>query len=169
MFLVALAVAFAPPGVRVLPHTRRVPPPMLLSDEPKPTAAELLGRTTPAVLAYLGDAIFEKRVREWLLWPPQKLNMLTKRAQRLVCAEGQEALLNRLVSDFPLSEEETDWLRRGRNGSGRGPARVSPATYRAATSFECLLGYLHYSDPARLEHVLDFVMDAAAALEEEQR
>lgn len=130
---------------------------MGLSGTPEPGPAERLGRTSPAVLAYLGDAVFEQRVREKLVWPPQKLDVLTRRARSLVCAEAQEMLVSRLVEAFPLSEEETDWLRRGRNASGRGPARVSPSTYRAATSFECLIGFLHISNPTRLEEVMDFI------------
>jgi len=163
-----ILAAFAPLGERSWRSARHAAPLLIASDRSVPTTAEVLARTSPAALAYLGDAIFAKRVREWLLWPPHKLNALAKRERRLVCAEGQAALLDRLVADFPLSEEESEWLRRGRNGSGRGPQRTSPATYRAATSFECLLGYLHYIDPVRLEQVLDFVMDAAATLEEKR-
>ncbi|KAL1512170.1 hypothetical protein AB1Y20_005436 [Prymnesium parvum] len=124
-----------------------------------PTLDEVLGRTSPAVLAYLGDAIFEARVREHLLWPPQKLDVMTRSARAMVCAEGQAQVLARLCAKFPLSEEEIEWLRRGRNASGRGPKRVSPGVYRDATSFECLLGFLHFKDPARLREVLDFVLE----------
>eukprot|EP00966_Prymnesium_polylepis_P178837 4140965-Prymnesium_polylepis.1 len=160
------ALSLIPGGPRFPPGPRA--PPALLCEAEAPAASEVLGRTSPAVLAYLGDAIFETSVREKLMWPPQKLDVQTRRARRLVCAEGQEALLARLVADFPLSALETDWLRRGRNASGRGPSRVSAKTYRAATSFECLLGYLHLSDPARLDEVLDFVLGTAVPELEQQ-
>lgn len=146
---------------------RSLGPLMRLDSNARPDPDELIARTSPSVLAYLGDAIFETRVRERLLWPPQKLDALTKSARSLVCAEGQESLLARLVSDFPLTEEEREWLLRGRNSSGRGPRRVSVTTYRAATAFECLLGFLHIKNPTRLSQVLDFVLDTAAASDEQ--
>ena len=88
-----------------------------------------------------------------------KVNELSSRVQRVVCAEGQSALLERVKADFGLSEEEEDWLRRGRNGSSRGPRRLDPKVYRASTAFECLIGYLHLTDPSRCQALLDFVLD----------
>jgi 23S rRNA maturation mini-RNase III len=35
-------------------------------------------------------------------------------------------ILTRMIADFGLTEEEQDWLRRGRNASGRGPRRLDP-------------------------------------------
>ena len=133
-----------------------------------PGPDELLGRSSPAAIAYLGDAVFEAYVREHFLWPPRKLDALNDLARPLVRAEGQEAALARLIKDFGLSEEELDWARRGRNASGRGPSRVSAKTYKAATSFECLIGYLHLSDRARLVEVLDFVLQSRESVDGEQ-
>ena len=62
-----------------------------------------------------------------------------------------------MVADFALTELEHDWLRRGRNASGRGPRRLDPKIYRAATAFETLVGYLHLSDQPRLDEVFEFI------------
>lgn len=119
----------------------------------------MVNRLSPVTLAYVGDSVFELAVREKLLWPPAKVNELSSRVQRVVCAEGQSALLERVKADFGLSAEEEDWLRRGRNGSSRGPRRLDPKVYRASTAFECLIGYLHLTDPSRCQALLDFVLD----------
>lgn len=69
-----------------------------------------INRLSPAALAYIGDAVFEVAVRERLLWPPSKLNDLSSRVEAIVRAEGQYALLERIVAGFGLSEDEHEWL-----------------------------------------------------------
>ena len=70
-----------------------------------------------------------------------------------------------MVADFGLTEDEQDWLRRGRNASGRGPRRLDPNVYRAATAFETLLGYLHLVDQPRLEELFEFVWQSESESE----
>ena len=127
----------------------------------RPPAAELLGRLKPDALAYLGDAVFEVAVRERLMWPPLKMKALNSKTFSYVSAEGQHQILEKVTADFGLTEEELDWLRRGRNASGRGPRRLDPKIYRAASAFETLVGYLYYVDQTRLEQLLQFSLDAA--------
>ena len=71
------------------------------------------------------------------------------------------ALFDRLVADFELTEDEREWLRRGRNASGRGPRRLDPKVYRAASALETLVGYLHLRDPERLADLLEFAFQPA--------
>ena len=97
----------------------------------------------------MGDSVFELHARERLLWPPQKVHALSGQVTKLACAEGQSAALARLRSEFFLSDEEEDWLRRGRNAASRGPARVKHTVYRDASALECLLGVLHLTDKRR--------------------
>ena len=118
-----------------------------------------LNRIQPVSLAYLGDAVFEAACREKLLWPPTKVNELSSAVQAIVCAEGQYKILQRVLEGFDLSDDEHEWLRRGRNASGRGPRRLEPKVYRASTSFETLVGVLHLTDSKRLDEFLDFVFD----------
>lgn len=106
----------------------------------RPPAPEMVQRLSPLALAYIGDAVWECETRTRLLWPPSKVDTLHGQVQQLVCAEGQQRLLERLIKGFGLSEDELDWVRRGRNASGRGPRRLDPKTYRASTSFETLVG-----------------------------
>ena len=121
---------------------------------------ELLARSSPASLAFVGDAVFELAVRERLLWPPAKIADLRSCVQRVVCAETQDVLLKRLIADFGLTDDEHEWLRRGRNASGRGPRRVDRATYQSASALETLIGVLHLTDRERLQSLLGFVLDS---------
>jgi len=124
-------------------------------------SATEIGRLSSATLAYLGDSVFETHARQRLMWPPLRHGALVDLVRTFSCAEGQSAGLKRLHdSGFVLSEEEESWLRRGRNSAGRGPKRASPADYRAASSLECLLGYLHLTNSKRCEELLDIIIDA---------
>ena len=119
----------------------------------------MVQRLSPVTLAYLGDAVFEQAARERFLWPPSRMDALSSRVRDMVCAEGQHKVLAHLER-FGLTDEEHDWLRRGRNASPRGPRRLEAKVYRASTAFECLVGYLHLTDGQRLQDLLDFVFAA---------
>ena len=82
-----------------------------------------------------------------------------------IAARPWQDILTRMIADFGLTEEEQDWLRRGRNASARGPRRLDPKVYRAATAFETLLGYLHLADQPRLEEVFEFVWQSESESE----
>ncbi|CAM4251850.1 ribonuclease III [Paenibacillus alkaliterrae] len=98
----------------------------------------------PVVLAYMGDAVFELLVRQYLIsLPNQKSNHLHREATKLVSAKGQRKILERWQPY--LSEEEADIVRRGRNSkSGAPPKNADHADYRMATALESLVGYLFY-------------------------
>lgn len=154
-----------------------------------------MGRMSPAAIAYLGDAVLELHARQHVLWPPADVGAHNDAVRRIVCAKGQYETLKRLRAEFELTEEEEEWLRRGRNASGRGPRSVSAQAfaavraggargvhdalhgaresrcppraatqvYRDSTSLETLLGFLHLSDPARLQQVMDFILESEGA------
>ncbi|RJE83096.1 ribonuclease III [Paenibacillus sp. 1011MAR3C5] len=98
----------------------------------------------PVVLAYMGDAVFELLVRQYLIsLPNNKSHHLHKEATKLVSAKAQRELLERWQPH--LDEEEADIVRRGRNTkSGAPPKNADPADYRYATALECLVGYLYF-------------------------
>ena len=123
----------------------------------RPPVNEVLNRLSPVNIAYLGDSVWECEARERLLWPPSKVDTLSSSVQRLCCAEGQYDILQRIEEGFGLTEAEQDWLRRGRNASGRGPRRLAPKVYRASTAFETLIGVLYLSDTNRLAALFEFI------------
>ncbi|MDT0126366.1 ribonuclease III domain-containing protein [Paenibacillus sp. RRE4] len=99
----------------------------------------------PIALAYIGDAVYEVAVRQYLL---SKANMrpnhLHRSATKLVSAKAQSRILTSIEAE--LTEEEQDVVRQGRNAkSGSVPKNADVLEYRHATAFECLVGYLYSS------------------------
>lgn len=97
---------------------------------------------SPLTLAFLGDAVFELRVREKLAeagsMPVSKLH---KKAVSVVCAKAQAKAVEQL--DGILTEEELRIFKRGRNTRSHVPKNADPGEYRFATGLETLFGFLH--------------------------
>lgn len=119
---------------------------------PKVNPTEL----SPAVWAYIGDAVYETFIRNLLISDgPAKTGKLHSRAVKMVKASFQAELLLKLEPD--LTEAEADIVRRGRNiKTGHVPRGADCLTYRHSTAFEALIGYL-YLDGAweRLRQLLE--------------
>ena len=116
-----------------------------------------------SVLAYIGDAVYELRVRLHLCKQSSaKSGTLHRLTVQRVKASAQAAAINRLLPK--LTEAETSIYRRGRNSQpGSMPKNADPADYMAATGFEALVGYLYLKgDHRRLDNLL------ATILEEEE-
>lgn len=98
----------------------------------------------PLVLAYIGDAVYEVFVRQYLIsLPNHRPHQLHKQATAFVSAKAQSAALERWLP--VLTEEETYVVKRGRNAkSGSTPKNTDIVDYRRSTGFECLIGYLYY-------------------------
>lgn len=99
---------------------------------------------SPAILAYLGDALYELVIRRYLVVEKgiKKTNRLHQEAVKLVRAEAQAKLARLIEPD--LTAEEADVLRRGRNTkTGHVPVNVSPVIYRHSTGWESLIGFLY--------------------------
>jgi ribonuclease-3 family protein len=114
----------------------------------------------PVVLAYMGDAVFELLIRQYLIsLPNQKSHHLHREATKLVSAKGQRAVLERWQPH--LTEEEAEIVRRGRNAkSGAPPKNADYADYRLATALESLVGYLYYEGRTeRLHELLALALD----------
>ncbi|MFD0716786.1 Mini-ribonuclease 3 [Paenibacillus sp. GCM10027626] len=99
----------------------------------------------PVVLAYMGDAVFEVLVRQYLIsHTNHKPHHLHKEATGFVSAKSQRRLLERW--EPLLTDKEADIVRRGRNTkSGTPPKNADPGDYRYATGLECLIGYLYFT------------------------
>lgn len=121
------------------------------------TAADSLShhqaiQVAPAVLAYVGDAVYELYVRLQYLHPPRRIQAYHQQVVAQVRAEAQAAQL--LALQDQLTEAEQDIVRRGRNAATGKPKRLSIDTYRHATGFEALLGYLYLTQGDRLSYLL---------------
>jgi len=96
-------------------------------------------------LAYIGDSIYEVKVREFLIDTGlTKVDELHKNAIKFTSATGQASAYD-VIEEF-LTEVEISVFKRGRNcESSRKPRNTSLAIYKKATGFEALVGYLYLS------------------------
>lgn len=109
-------------------------------------------------LAYLGDAVYELAIREYLLEKGiVKVNDLQKEAIPYVSAKGQAMYLTKLLDGNFLTEEEIDIVMRARNHKGsRHPKNTDIVTYKYATGLEALIGYLYLEHKKdRLNEIVD--------------
>lgn len=112
-------------------------------------------------LAYMGDAVYETYVRQFLLQSGRvKPNQLHRAATGFVSAKAQAAALKELTDQELISEEEWAIVRRGRNAkSGTIPKNTDVQTYRYSTAFEALIGYLFLQNRKdRLEELIQIVL-----------
>ena len=98
---------------------------------------------SPAVWAYIGDAVYELFIRHRLLADgPAKTKTLHHEAIAMVRASYQARLVKQIGP--LLTPDELEILKRGRNvKSGHIPAYTNMLTYRYSTAFEALIGYLY--------------------------
>lgn len=113
----------------------------------------------PAILAYVGDAVYELFVREYVASKVSgHLKMLHKKSVLFVSAHAQSRILKEL--NDVLTEEEADVVRRARNAKVTSmPKNADMMEYKYATAFEALVGYLHLSGQSeRLKSLFDMVI-----------
>ena len=109
------------------------------------------------VLAYLGDAIYEVYIREALINKGiNKVERLQEESVKYVSAKGQAKILDNLISTGILNEEELEIVKRGRNYKRSAhPKNTDIVTYKYATGFETLIGYLYLTNKDRLNEILN--------------
>lgn len=108
-------------------------------------------------LAYVGDAVYEVYIRDYLVAQGQtKPNTLHKMATHYVSAKAQAFLIQEMLTASLLTEEELLIYKRGRNAKSHTSAKNADiTTYRVATGFETLIGYLHLTKQlVRLEELI---------------
>lgn len=108
------------------------------------------------VLAYLGDSVFEIIVRKYLIGQGiNKVNTLQKEAIKYVSAKGQCSFVTKLIEENKLTDDELEIFYRGRNHkSNSHPKNTDIITYKYATGFEAIIGYLYLkNDYKRIEEI----------------
>lgn len=109
-------------------------------------------------LAFMGDAIYEDRVRAHVIrqCPTLKVNELHKEAVKYVKASAQAKAILDLIKEDELSEAEITVVKRGRNHASNSPRNADVVEYKYATGFEALIGYLYFADePYRMDDIID--------------
>ncbi len=108
-------------------------------------------------LAYVGDAIYETYIRDYLVRSGHtRPNQLHRMATNYVSAKGQHYLIEKMIETDMLSEEELKVYKRGRNAKSHTSAKnTSVFVYRSSTGFEALMGYLHLTgQKMRMEELI---------------
>ena len=95
------------------------------------------------LLAYIGDGVLELLVREKLISSGEiNTGKLSVTAQKIVCAQAQSEMVEKLLP--LLTEEEEHAYKLGRNHKVSGkPKRATAVEYHRATGMEAVFGYLH--------------------------
>ena len=112
-------------------------------------------------LSFIGDAVFELLVREFLLEKGVlKLNDLQTKTLLFVTAKKQSEFVKYLTLNNYLTVKELDIIRKGRNlKTHKSPKNCDIITYKYATAFEILVGYLYYEDKKRLDEIFKIILD----------
>ena len=113
-------------------------------------------------LAYLGDAIYEVYIREHLIKSGFALvNVLQKEATKYVSAKSQNKILNFLTQNNFLTQDEIDIVKRGRNYNRIShPKNTDIITYKMATGFEALIGYLYLNNnKKRIDEIITYILE----------
>ena len=111
------------------------------------------------VLAYLGDAVFELYVREYLINKGiSNVNDLQQASLKYVSANSQRKILERLITLNILNNNEIAIIKQGRNAQSHRSKSTDIVTYRKSTGFECLIGYLYINDKTRLNIIMEKIL-----------
>ena len=112
------------------------------------------------VLAYLGDAIYEVYIRKYLIDKGiVKVKQLQDESIKYVSAKSQAKYLREMIDLNFFNNEELGIILTARNHkNNHKPKNCDIITYKYATGFEALIGYLYINDKFdRLEQIIDFI------------
>ena len=112
-------------------------------------------------LAYIGDAVYEVYVREYLIKTGiAKVEELQKESVKYVSAKSQCKILSYLMDNNLLTEIELDVVKRGRNYKRTShPKNTDIITYKMSSGFEAMIGYLYLNnDKDRLNEIINYIL-----------
>ena len=122
--------------------------------------------TSPLLLAYIGDGLYDLAVREYMVSNfPGSVNAINHKKTTFVCAHAQSEIMGYFIGQELLTEEEMAVYRRGRNQKSQTHSKNSSIQeYRRATGFEALIGYLYLSE--QYERMIELEARGIAHLQE---
>lgn len=111
-------------------------------------------------MAFLGDAVYELYIREYLIDNNIcNVNDLQKECTCYVSAERQAYFVQLMLNDNFLNEEEIDIYKRGRNASSHKSKSTDIVTYKKSTGLEALIGYLYkIKNYERIKEIMKFIV-----------
>lgn len=115
----------------------------------------------PLVLAYIGDAVYEILVRNYLIRDNESdINVLSKEKIDFVSASSQSKILDDLINNNFLTDEELLVIKRARNHKTKSkPKHASAKEYKKATALEALFGALYIKkDFNRIDEIFNKIV-----------
>ena len=113
-------------------------------------------------LAYIGDAIYEVYIREYLLSKGIcKVNDLQKEAIKYVSAKAQFNYLSKMIDEHFFTDEELNVIFRARNHKvDHRPKNCDISTYKYAKGLEAVIGHLYLKkDNKRIEEIMNYIKE----------
>lgn len=116
----------------------------------------------PLVLAYIGDAIYELKIRSMLVYSKiNKVNDLQKECTKYVSAKRQAYYIDKLINNNILNDDEVDVYKRARNAKVNShPSNTDIITYKCATGLEAIFGYLYLTcSYERIDELVKYIKE----------
>ncbi len=113
------------------------------------------------VLAYIGDSVYENFIRHYLVSNGiSNVSDLQKESIKYVSAKAQSKYMYSLIDNNILNDDELGIYKRARNyKSDRHPKNTDIVTYKVATGFEAIIGYLDLTgNSQRLSFIVNYVI-----------
>lgn len=113
-------------------------------------------------LAYIGDAIYEVYIREYILsLGYSNVNRLHKKACEFTSGVSQSKFIRYFLDNSILTEEEQSIYKRGRNSHNHSVRKnIDIQSYMEATGFEAVIGYLYINkNPERIKELINICID----------
>ena len=111
-------------------------------------------------LAYLGDSVYELYIRNFLINRGiVKVKELQKESIKYVSAPNQAKYLKEMIDTNFFNEEEINIIITARNHKcNHKPKNCDIITYKYATGFEALIGYLYLNNNTdRIKEIIDYI------------
>ncbi|MBR6690513.1 MAG: ribonuclease III [Bacilli bacterium] len=113
------------------------------------------------VLAYLGDSIYETYIRKYLIDKGLcKVKELQSESIKYVSAKGQAMYLKEMMDNNFFDNKELNIIMTARNHkNNHKPKNCDIITYKYATGFEALIGYLYLEEKIdRIEEIINYIL-----------
>ncbi len=126
-------------------------------------------RTDTALLAYIGDAVYEVMIRSYVIeYVHVKTDRLNRETVEYVKADSQARAMKEILAEDFLTDEERMLVKRARNRTSSSRSRgTGIVQYKLATGLEALVGYLYQAgETERLKEFMREVVRILGTMEE---